>query len=59
MQVRGHPRVVWAPEHAVDHDARRRLWEVSEELTGVEYDFGVSAPANHDAPETGIIPRGS
>ena len=43
MQVRGYPRVVWAPEKAVDHDARRRLWEVSEELTGVEYEFAVRA----------------
>jgi NAD(P)-dependent dehydrogenase (short-subunit alcohol dehydrogenase family) len=52
MQIRGYPRVVWAPEKAVDHEARRRLWEVSEELTGVEYKFDVSTAAGASTRET-------
>jgi NAD(P)-dependent dehydrogenase (short-subunit alcohol dehydrogenase family) len=43
MEQRGHPRVVTAAGKAYDEDAWRRLWEVSEELTGVSYQF--SAPA--------------
>jgi NAD(P)-dependent dehydrogenase (short-subunit alcohol dehydrogenase family) len=46
MQIRGHPRVVWAPDKAVDRDARRRLWEASEELTGIGYEFAVTAQAS-------------
>jgi len=43
MEQRGHPRVVTAAGKAYDEDAWRRLWEVSEELTGVSYQF--SSPA--------------
>jgi NAD(P)-dependent dehydrogenase (short-subunit alcohol dehydrogenase family) len=43
MEQRGHPKVVGAAGKAYDEDAWRRLWEVSEELTGVQYEF--SAPA--------------
>ena len=46
MQVRGHPRVVWAPGKATNRDARRRLWTASEELTSVGYGFPVSAHAS-------------
>nr|WP_042179623.1 oxidoreductase [Kibdelosporangium sp. MJ126-NF4]CEL13922.1 probable oxidoreductase/Short-chain dehydrogenase [Kibdelosporangium sp. MJ126-NF4]CTQ88289.1 probable oxidoreductase/Short-chain dehydrogenase [Kibdelosporangium sp. MJ126-NF4] len=35
MQQRGHPTVVRAIRAAYDEDVARRLWEVSEELTGV------------------------
>jgi NAD(P)-dependent dehydrogenase (short-subunit alcohol dehydrogenase family) len=41
-QVRGHPEVVTAAARAYDDAVWRRLWEVSEELTGVHYEF---APA--------------
>ena len=36
---RGHPQLVTAAGKAYDEDAWRRLWKVSEELTGVRYDF--------------------
>ncbi len=39
MEGRGHPRVVTAAGKAYDEDASRRLWEVSEHLTGVRYEF--------------------
>ncbi len=55
MQGRGHPRIVQAARHAYDADAARRLWEVSEELTGVEVRFApaaarVGAPTQDKAP---------
>ena len=39
MEQRGHPHVVTAAGKAYDEQAWRRLWEVSEELTGVHYEF--------------------
>jgi len=42
-QVRGHPRVVTAAAHAYDEDAWRRLWDASEHLTGVRYEFAPRA----------------
>jgi NAD(P)-dependent dehydrogenase (short-subunit alcohol dehydrogenase family) len=39
MEQRGHPKVVGAAGRAYDEDAQDRLWEVSEELTGVHYEF--------------------
>jgi NAD(P)-dependent dehydrogenase (short-subunit alcohol dehydrogenase family) len=39
MEQRGHPEVVGAAGRAYDEDAQDRLWEVSEELTGVHYEF--------------------
>jgi NAD(P)-dependent dehydrogenase (short-subunit alcohol dehydrogenase family) len=39
MEQRGHPRVVTAASKAYDENAWRRLWEVSEQLTGVHYAF--------------------
>jgi hypothetical protein len=39
---RGHPHLVTAAGKAYDEEAARRLWEVSEELTGVSYSFGVA-----------------
>jgi NAD(P)-dependent dehydrogenase (short-subunit alcohol dehydrogenase family) len=38
-EMRGHPRVVGAARRAYDEDLARRLWDVSVELTGVEYAF--------------------
>jgi NAD(P)-dependent dehydrogenase (short-subunit alcohol dehydrogenase family) len=40
---RGHPRAAGMSSTARDEETARRLWEVSEELTGVE--FAVGAPA--------------
>lgn len=39
MEQRGHPKVVSATGKAYDEQAWRRLWEMSEQLTGVRYDF--------------------
>jgi NAD(P)-dependent dehydrogenase (short-subunit alcohol dehydrogenase family) len=41
-EQRGYPRVVTAAGKAYDEAAWRRLWEVSEELTGVYYDFAAA-----------------
>jgi NAD(P)-dependent dehydrogenase (short-subunit alcohol dehydrogenase family) len=43
-EQRGHPKVVGAAGKAYDEDAWRRLWDVSEQLTGVRYEFS-RAPA--------------
>src|SRR5207245_1319982 len=40
MQQRGHPKRVKAARKAYDEDTARQLWQVSEQLTGVTYDFG-------------------
>jgi NAD(P)-dependent dehydrogenase (short-subunit alcohol dehydrogenase family) len=37
LQMRGHPRIVSPRRLAHDRDAQRRLWEVSEEATGVRF----------------------
>jgi NAD(P)-dependent dehydrogenase (short-subunit alcohol dehydrogenase family) len=42
QEQRGHPVVVGSTSAAKDRDAARRLWQVSEELTGVTYEL---APA--------------
>jgi NAD(P)-dependent dehydrogenase (short-subunit alcohol dehydrogenase family) len=39
MEQRGAPQRVKAAKKAYDADSARRLWEVSEELTGVTYNF--------------------
>jgi NAD(P)-dependent dehydrogenase (short-subunit alcohol dehydrogenase family) len=43
QQQRGHPHIVTAAGKAYDEDAWERLWEVSEELTGVRYEFPAAA----------------
>ncbi len=43
MEQRGYPHVVTAAGKAYDQQAWRRLWEVSEELTGVSYEFPAAA----------------
>jgi hypothetical protein len=43
MEQRGHPTVVGRTKAAQDEDVARRLWTLSEELTGVP--SGVAAPA--------------
>jgi NAD(P)-dependent dehydrogenase (short-subunit alcohol dehydrogenase family) len=43
-EQRGYPKVVTAARRAYDESAWRRLWEISEELTGVRYEWpGVAA----------------
>ena len=44
-EQRGYPKIVRAAGKAYDEDAWRRLWEVSEELTGVRYEFPAPAQA--------------
>jgi NAD(P)-dependent dehydrogenase (short-subunit alcohol dehydrogenase family) len=39
MEQRGHPKLVQPSRRARDAEAARRLWQVSEELTGVRFDF--------------------
>jgi NAD(P)-dependent dehydrogenase (short-subunit alcohol dehydrogenase family) len=46
MEGRGHPKLVRARRAAYDTDAARRLWETSEELTGVHFAFGERAPTS-------------
>ncbi len=38
-EVRGYPVLVQATERAYDAEDARRLWDISERLTGVTYDF--------------------
>lgn len=45
MENRGYPRIVTASGRAYDPEAWRRLWELSERLTGVTYEFPVAAAA--------------
>lgn len=35
----GHPSIVTASERAHDQEAVKRLWDISERLTGLTYDF--------------------
>ncbi|MDQ6607215.1 MAG: oxidoreductase [Actinomycetota bacterium] len=44
-EQRGYPRVVGASGRAYDEETWRRLWEVSEELTGVRFEFPAAAAA--------------
>ncbi len=39
MEGHGHPKIVTAAGKAYDQEAWRRLWEASEQLTGVSYEF--------------------
>jgi len=43
MEGRGHPQIVGAGGRAYDEDAAARLWEASEQLTGVRFEFPVVA----------------
>ena len=42
-EQRGYHEPVTPSRSARDEDAARRLWEVSEELTGVSFEFPVAA----------------
>jgi NAD(P)-dependent dehydrogenase (short-subunit alcohol dehydrogenase family) len=41
-EQRGYPKIVTAARKAYDEEAWRRLWEVSEQLTGVHYEFATA-----------------
>jgi NAD(P)-dependent dehydrogenase (short-subunit alcohol dehydrogenase family) len=45
LEQRGYPHIVTAVGRAYDEQAWRRLWEVSEELTGVHYEFSTGSAA--------------
>jgi NAD(P)-dependent dehydrogenase (short-subunit alcohol dehydrogenase family) len=45
FEGRGYPQIVTAAQRAYDQTIWRRLWEVSEELTGVRYEFPAAAAA--------------
>jgi NAD(P)-dependent dehydrogenase (short-subunit alcohol dehydrogenase family) len=45
MEQRGHPKLVTAAGKAYDEAAWRRLWEVSEQLTGVTFTFDAAPVA--------------
>jgi hypothetical protein len=44
-EARGHPRRVGMSSAARDGDVARRLWEVSEELTGVRFEISTGSAA--------------
>ena len=45
LEQRGAPKLVGRSGAALDADVARRLWDVSEELTGVRFPLGVASPA--------------
>ena len=45
MEQRGHPHIVTGTGRAYNEADWRRLWEISEELTGVSYRFVAAAVA--------------
>lgn len=49
LEQRGHPKVVGRTKAAQDDDVARRLWTLSEELTGVGFGLSAGAPAGHPA----------
>jgi hypothetical protein len=44
MEQRGAPKLVGRSNAAKDSDVARRLWQVSEELTGIRVPRGAAAP---------------
>ena len=45
FEQRGHPKIVTAAGRAYREEDWRRLWEASEELTGVHYSFPAAGAA--------------
>lgn len=43
MEMRGYPQKVETSEAAKDADLAKRLWDVSDELTGISYDWYIPA----------------
>ena len=50
MEQRGAPKLVGRSDAAQDADVARRLWDVSEELTGVRFGLGGFDPGVGSAP---------
>jgi NAD(P)-dependent dehydrogenase (short-subunit alcohol dehydrogenase family) len=48
-EVRGLPVLVQATKRANDEESARRLWDISEQLTGVSYDFRVPVAGGSEA----------
>jgi hypothetical protein len=44
-EFRGHPRLATPARAALDEQSAARLWEASEELTGVSFEIGAGAAA--------------
>ena len=53
-EQRGHPHLVGMSGAARNTESARKLWEESEELTGVSYDFGKSARSRSDAKSSSL-----
>ena len=45
MEQRGAPKLVGRTDAAKDAEVARRLWDVSEELTGVRFPLGMAVAA--------------
>jgi NAD(P)-dependent dehydrogenase (short-subunit alcohol dehydrogenase family) len=54
-EQRGYPRVVGAAGKAYDEGAWRRLWEISEQLTGVKYQLSTTEARMTDLPSKGRV----
>jgi hypothetical protein len=53
FQLKGDPVSILIPKPAEDAPAARKLWEIAEDLTGVEYkSAGSTAGASHYASGT-------
>jgi NAD(P)-dependent dehydrogenase (short-subunit alcohol dehydrogenase family) len=50
MELRGAPKLVERTDDAEDTDVARRLWDVSEELTGVHFPLGVGVAGQDSVP---------
>ena len=53
-EQRGHPHLVGMSGAARNTESARKLWDESEELTGVSYDFGKSARSRSDARSSSL-----
>ena len=47
FEMRGYPKVVSSSDRSHDVDVQKRLWTVSEELTGVVYPLATPSPSPH------------
>jgi NAD(P)-dependent dehydrogenase (short-subunit alcohol dehydrogenase family) len=56
QEMRGHPTLVKPTRAAQDPDTARRLWDVSESLTGVSFDF--SALRSASSPPARLVKSG-
>jgi NAD(P)-dependent dehydrogenase (short-subunit alcohol dehydrogenase family) len=52
FEVRGAPKLVQATRRAQDASTARRLWEISEQITGIRFDFDAPTTATADLLRT-------